>query len=119
MAALQDKLNAGKLVAETTAKISLDIGRPPFLADDRSRALAQQAVAIYAELDGRELRLDPMTGGATDAGFAARSGKPIVLESFGLAGFGYHARDEYIEIDSIAPRLYLLMRMLQIVARGR
>jgi len=56
--------------------------------------------------------------GATDAGFAARSGKPIVLESFGLAGAGYHARDEYIELDSIVPRLYLMMRMLQTVARA-
>ena len=91
-AALQEKLNAGKFVPDTTAKLTLEIGRPPFLADDRSRALAKQAQAIYAELDGGELRLDPMTGGATDAGFAARSGKAIVLESFGLAGFGYHAR---------------------------
>jgi glutamate carboxypeptidase len=117
-AALQEKLNAGKLVPDTTAKISLEIGRPPFLADERSRALAKQAQAIYAELDGRELTLHPMTGGATDAGFAARSGKAIVLESFGLAGHGYHARDEYIEIDSIAPRLYLMMRMLQTVGRA-
>jgi len=37
---------------------------------------------------------------------------------FGLAGSGYHARDEYIEIDSIAPRLYLMTRMLQTVARA-
>jgi len=29
------------------------------------------------------------------------------VESFGLAGFGYHARDEYIEVDSIVPRLFL------------
>jgi len=58
-----------------------------------------------------------MTGGATDAGFAAQSGKAIVVESFGLAGAGYHARDEYIEIDSIVPRLYLMMRMLQSAAR--
>jgi glutamate carboxypeptidase len=61
--------------------------------------------------------LVPMVGGATDAGSAARSGKAIVIESFGLAGWGYHARDEYIEVDSIVPRLYLMMRMLQSAAR--
>ena len=44
--------------------------------------------------------------------FARRSGKAVVVESFGLAGWGYHARDEYIEIDSIVPRLYLLTRLL-------
>jgi glutamate carboxypeptidase len=118
-AALQEKVNAGKLVPDTRTTVTLQVGRPPFVADERARALATQAQAIYAELDGRELTLHPMTGGATDAGYAARSGKAIVLESFGLAGAGYHARDEYIEIDSIAPRLYLLMRMLQTVARQR
>jgi len=117
-AALQDKVKAGRLVADTETTVTLQVGRPPFLANERSRALAAQAQAIYAELDGRELALHPMTGGATDAGFASRSGKVVVLESFGLAGWGYHARDEYIEIDSIAPRLYLMTRMLQSVARA-
>ncbi len=71
-----------------------------------------KAQAIYAEMDGRPLMLVPGTGGGTDAGFASLSGKAVVLESFGLAGWGYHARDEYIEIDSIVPRLYLMTRML-------
>lgn len=53
-----------------------------------------------------------MTGGATDAGFATRLGKAVVLESFGLAGAEYNAWDEYIEIDSIVPRLYLMTRLL-------
>jgi glutamate carboxypeptidase len=53
-----------------------------------------------------------MTGGATDAGFANRSGKAVVVESFGLAGFGYHAREECIDTGSIVPRLYLMTRML-------
>ncbi len=35
-----------------------------------------------------------------------------MLEGLGLAGWGYHAKNEYIEIDSIAPRLYLAARML-------
>jgi glutamate carboxypeptidase len=117
IAALQEKVNAGHLVPDTRTTVALQIGRPPFVADDRSRALAKQAQAIYAELDGRELTLHPMTGGSTDAGFAAQSGKAIVIESFGLAGSGYHARDEYIEIDSIVPRLYLMMRVLQSAAR--
>ena len=94
-------------------------------------ALAKLAQSIYAELGngdlqeettrempgpdalGRNLLLIPNTTGGTDAGFAASSGKPAVLESMGLAGWGYHAKDEYIEVDSIAPRLYLTTRMLQ------
>lgn len=66
---------------------------------------------IYAEID-RKLLIVDMTGGATDAGYANRNGKAAVVESFGLAGFGYHARDEYIDTDSIVPRLYLMTRML-------
>ena len=95
-AALRDKVKAGRLVADTETTVTLQVGRPPFLANDRAHALAAQA--IYAELDGRQLTLHPMTGGATDAGFASRSGKAVVLEALGLAGSGYHARDEYIEM---------------------
>ncbi|MGO4280656.1 M20/M25/M40 family metallo-hydrolase [Cupriavidus sp. RAF20_2] len=112
-AALQEKVNAGHLVPDTQTTITMEEGRPPFVVNARGRELAAQAQKIYAELDGRQLALFPGTGGATDAGFAGQSGKAAVVESFGLSGFGYHARDEYIELDSIVPRLYLMTRMLQ------
>ncbi len=110
-AALQAKLTSSKLVPDTETTARFVIGRPAFLAGPRGRALGERAQAIYKEMD-RELGLVPMTGGGTDAAFAARSGKAVVVESFGLAGSGYHARDEYIEIDSIVPRLYLVTRLL-------
>lgn len=106
------------LVPDTQTTVGIEQGRPPFVATAASRKLGQKAQAIYAEI-GRNLTLIPATGGATDAGFANRSGKAVVLESFGLAGAGYHARDEYIVTDSIVPRLYLMTRLLQEVARGR
>jgi len=114
--ALREKVAGGKLIADTESTIEIEVGRPPFAAGERGRALAERAQAIYREID-RDLMLVPMTGGGTDAAFAARSGKPVVLESFGLAGFGYHARDEYIEIDSIVPRLYLAARILTELGR--
>ena len=117
LAALKAKVAEGRRVPDTEVTITLDIGRPPYVAGDRGRALANQAQAIYAELDGRKLMFHPSTGGGTDAGFAGSSGKPAVLESMGLAGWGYHARDEYIEIDSIVPRLYLTTRLLTNLAR--
>ncbi|CAG9179433.1 glutamate carboxypeptidase [Cupriavidus respiraculi] len=115
--ALQNKVAEGRLVPDTETTIAMEEGRPAFLANERGRALAKRAQQIYAELDGRPLALAEGTGGGTDAGFAGRSGKAAVVESFGLAGFGYHARDEYIEIDSIVPRLYLMTRMLQEIGR--
>jgi len=77
-------------------------------------------------VNGQQIYLTPMpsfdfltdgTGGGTDAGYAGRSGKPAVLESLGLAGWGYHAKNEYVEIDSIVPRLYLSARLLNDLAR--
>ncbi|MDQ6630060.1 MAG: glutamate carboxypeptidase [Pseudomonadota bacterium] len=115
-AALQAKIASSKLIADTQTTATLVVVRPAFLAGPKGRALGERAQAIYKELD-RDLSLVPMTGAATDAGFAARSGKATVVESFGLAGFGYHARDEYIEVDSIVPRLYLMTRLLQELGR--
>jgi glutamate carboxypeptidase len=109
-AALNEKVK-DKLVPDTETTITIEVGRPPFVATDRGRLLAVEGKEIYAEL-GRTLDIHEMTGGATDAGYANRSGKAVVVESFGLAGFGYHARNEYIDTGSIVPRLYLMTRML-------
>ena len=117
VAALRAQAAAQRLVPDTEVSIAIAVGRPPFVGGDRTLALARKAQAIYAELDGRPLMLHPGTGGGTDAGFAQRSGKPAVLESLGLAGWGYHAKDEYIEIDSILPRLYLSTRQLMELGR--
>lgn len=114
-AALQEKVTQQR-VADTVTTIRIDRGRPPYIATPAGRELARKAEAIYAEID-RKLTLIPATGGATDAGYASITGRAAVLESLGLAGAGYHARDEYIAIDSIVPRLYLLTRLLQEAAR--
>lgn len=117
-AALVAKTQESHRVPDTHVHVSLDVGRPPYVAGERGMALAQKARAIYAELDGRQLFFHPVTGGGTDAGFASGSGKAAVLESLGLAGWGFHAKDEYIEIDSIVPRLYLTGRLLQELAKA-
>lgn len=117
-AALNEKV-ANKLVPDTQTTVTVTVGRPPFVATEAGKALAAHARSIYAELDGRRLALVPTTGGATDAAFAGRSGKAVVVESFGLAGFGYHAKDEYIEIDSIVPRLYLAARLMMDIGAGK
>jgi glutamate carboxypeptidase len=111
-AALQAKVQESRAVPDTTTTITLEPLRPIYVAGERGQALADLARDIYAELDGRKLLMHPTTNGGTDAGFAGRSGHAAVLEGLGLAGWGYHARDEYIEIDSIPPRLYLTARML-------
>ena len=117
-AALQEKVGTAHLIPDTQTTVAMEEGRPAYVADARSKELAARAQKIYAEMDGRSLILIPGTGGGTDAGFAGRSGKAVVLESFGLSGFGYHARDEYVELDSIVPRLYLMTRLLQEIGKN-
>jgi acetylornithine deacetylase/succinyl-diaminopimelate desuccinylase-like protein len=75
---------------------------------------------LYAEL-GRKLHIeDQGVGGGTDAAFAALSGKPAVVEAFGLAGFGYHSSsEEYVDLDSVEPRLYLLTQLIRDLSRSR
>jgi len=116
--AFRDAVAKEPLVPDTTVEPTFERRRPPLEATDRSRALAKKAQAIYAEL-GRSLGLDESGKGAgTDAAFAALSGKPAVLENFGLLGFGYHSSEaEYVDLDSIEPRLYLLARLITESAR--
>ena len=77
-AALQQMVNAKKLVPDTEATVTLLGGRPPYRGGAKAQALADIAKSIYGELD-RPLDIVPMTGGATDAAFAARSDKAAVI----------------------------------------
>ena len=115
-AALRDKIKA-RLIPDTQVSLKLETNRPIFLAGERGLALAKQAQGIYQEI-GRQITLVPMVGGGTDAAYLARSGKATVVEALGLAGWGYHAKDEYIEADSIVPRLYLLTRLLTDIGKS-
>ena len=110
--AVKAKVASSRAVPDTETTIQLGDGRPAFRAIPAASALAEKGQSIYLEL-GRKLQILPMIGGATDAAWAGRSGKAVVVESFGLPGYGYHARDEYIDIDGIVPRLYLMTRILQ------
>ena len=94
--------------------------RAPLEVTDASRALAKKAQTIYAEIDRKLAVDDSGSGGGTDAAFAAQSGKPVTAESFGLAGYNYHStEEEYVELDSIEPRLYLLVRLVMDTARSQ
>ena len=108
-----------RLIPDTSIELSFYRSRPAFVANAASRALARQAQSIYGEM-GRKLGvLERATGGGTDAAFAALRPKGGVLESFGLRGFGAHSNDdEYVLIDSIAPRLYLATRMVMEAGSG-
>jgi len=109
-----------KLIPETRVEMTFERRRPPLEVTSASRALGRHARRIYAEL-GRKLAVDMVAeGGGTDAAFASLDTKAPVLERFGLQGFGAHANDaEYVAVDSIEPRLYLLARLIMDVSQGK
>jgi glutamate carboxypeptidase len=102
------------------AKIELvtDSGRPAFAANEGGKALITKAVAIYKDL-GFNMATAPITGGGTDAAYAAKSGKPVI-EALGLPGFGYHTTfDEYVILSAIPRRLYLASQMIIELSTGK
>lgn len=109
-----------QLLPEAKVEMNFERRRPPLEATPASRALAKRAQQIYREL-GKEVVVDDVAeGGGTDAAFAALKTNAPVIERFGLQGFGAHSADaEYVLIDSIEPRLYLLARMIMEVAQGK
>lgn len=51
------------------------------------------------------------SGGAADANYASAVGASA-LDGFGIVGGNIHTENEYAELNSIIPRLYLVPRMM-------
>ena len=108
-----------QLIPDTTVEVSFERRRPPLEATEASRALAAHAQSVYDEIGYRLLVSDQATGGGTDAAFAALESDAPVIEGFGLVGFGAHSdAREYVDLNSVVPRLYLLARMVMDVSQG-
>jgi glutamate carboxypeptidase len=109
-----------QLISDTTVEMTFERRRPPLEVTPAARALAAHAQGVYAEIGDRLLVRDVAEGGGTDAAFAALHTTAPVIERFGLRGFGSHSNDaEYVDLDSIEPRLYLLTRMIMDVSQGK
>ena len=105
------------LIPDTETAITLHQGRPPLAKNAGSESLARTAQQLYGEIG---LKVEPIAMRfGTDAGYAyvPGSAKPAVLETMGVVGAGLHAEDEYIELSSIAPRLYLTVAMIRELSR--
>ncbi|HVU01196.1 MAG TPA: glutamate carboxypeptidase [Polyangiaceae bacterium] len=105
-----------RLVPDAQVAVTVDPRRPPFPRNAASERLAATATRAYREL-GRPLTPVAMRYG-TDAGFAYHPGsaKPAVLEGMGIVGGGLHSAAEWADLESVVPRLYLTVRMLELLA---
>ena len=107
------RLSANRLIPDTQVSVRVEDRRPPFSRNAATEALADSAVAIYKDL-GRPLEPVAMRFG-TDAGFAYNPANPkqAVLEGLGIVGDKLHSSDEWADLDSVVPRLYLTVKLLE------
>ncbi|MBG6791629.1 M20/M25/M40 family metallo-hydrolase [Pseudomonas aeruginosa] len=107
------KLTGERLIADTEVSLRLDKGRPPLVKNPASQRLAETAQTLYGRI-GKRIEPIAMRFG-TDAGYAYVPGsdKPAVLETLGVVGAGLHSEAEYLELSSIAPRLYLTVALIR------
>jgi glutamate carboxypeptidase len=96
-------------VPDTSVSVSHDPAFPPLTENPQIDALAARARSIYAEL-GKTVELSG-NGGASESALAMSEGTPA-LDGLGFVGGDFHTDHEWIDLNSITPRLYLFTRML-------
>lgn len=115
---LQEKIKT-KLLPASKVDVKFEVRRPPLEASEASRRVAGYGKVIYQELGLPLSVVEKATGGGTDAAFAALKNKGAVVEGMGLSGYGAHSNDaEYVQVNTIVPRLYLATRMIMDISKG-
>ena len=88
-----------------TISVSAKGSHEPMEKTPASRRLVDAAVAVAGEL-GFALS-DTATGGASDGNTTSAAGCPT-LDGLGPVGGGAHSRDEWLDLESVVPRIALL-----------
>jgi glutamate carboxypeptidase len=96
-------------IPDTTVTISRERAFPPLTENAQIDAWAARARAIYAEI-GKTAALSG-NGGASESALAMAEGTPA-LDGLGYVGGDFHTDHEWIDLDSVTPRLYLFTRLL-------
>jgi len=108
------ELTAAPAVPDVTMDISTMATWAPMEKLERSGRLADHTIALAHRL-GFETK-DVATGGASDANTTSGMGVPTI-DGLGPVGGLDHAPGEYLEVDSIVPRLALIAALLLEVGR--
>jgi glutamate carboxypeptidase len=109
------KLAGDTTVPEVQVKASMTRNFPPWPPSDSTQALLTRAQKLYAEI-GLQLVGVPV-GSSADVAFAAQTGTPCI-DGVAILGGGAHGVDDYADLSSITPRVYLLTRMLMDLGRN-
>jgi glutamate carboxypeptidase len=99
----------------TTVSVRRTASYPPLPNNAATDALADRAAAIYAGL-GRTLGRGG-NGGASQSALANEAGVPA-LDGLGPVGGGFHSDQEYVDLTSLTPRLYLRTKLIMDLGRN-
>jgi glutamate carboxypeptidase len=102
------------VIPDTRVSVSHGEGFPPLPSNPATDRLAARAQRIYAGI-GRSLAAGG-NGGASESALAADAGVPA-LDGLGPVGGGFHSEKEFLLLDSVTPRLYLLTLLLMDLAK--
>lgn len=97
------------VIPDTRVSVSGGEGYPPLPDNPATERLAARAQRIYSGI-GRTLAAGG-NGGASESALAADAGVPA-LDGLGPVGGGFHSEKEFLELDTVTPRLYLLTMLL-------
>jgi glutamate carboxypeptidase len=106
---------ATTVIPDTQVAVSHGEGFPPLPSNPATDRLAARAQRIYAGI-GRRLATGG-NGGASESALAADAGVPA-LDGLGPVGGGFHSDKEFLELDTVTPRLYLLTMLLMDLGKG-
>ena len=98
-----------QIVPDIEVEVTPMSGFPPMEKTDATIRLVEQAKRIAGEL-GFEVN-DAATGGASDANPVAGSGIPT-LDGLGPIGGADHSPGEWLDLDSVVPRIALLAGLI-------
>src|SRR5579863_4133204 len=107
---------ASTVIPDTRVTVSGGEGFPPLPSNPATDALAVRAQQIHSGI-GRTLAVGG-NGGASESALAADAGV-AALDGLGPVGGGFHSDKEFLELDTVTPRLYLLTTLLIDLARNR
>jgi len=102
-------------IPDTKVTIRREASFPPLPNNAGTDALADRAEAIYAGLGMKIGRGG--NGGASESALAYEAGVPA-LDGLGPVGGKFHSEEEYVDLNSVTPRLYLFTKLLMELGRS-
>ncbi len=97
------------IIPDTVVSVKREISFPPLPENTQTQALAALAERIYGDAGLKITRGG--NGGASESALAYEGGV-AALDGLGPVGGGFHSEQEFLELASLTPRLYLLASLM-------